>query len=331
MIIGLSLYEKIEIYSGFSLFHPMTDVSLSDIFTMDKIWVSLDPVNGKIDIYPHDICKKISKAKADGKSCIFLDKEFFNATVHFRENNQHTQTTPEVRSGAYTKPSGYRHVRCIPFSEKIVLFLDVHGNLTEDPAKMIREITTEVSPDYFGIMKTIKPYWQWCTLTIDTSKKPIFNLPGEYWKFYSPENNKIINDAFGANKQTCEIEVCLTKYTVKFIDPIYAKQIDPIDHKVRLVRCMQLSDDEYDKLRQTSKPNFNLDDTCAICLDAFASTLHIPTITTTCNHTFHGICIQKIADQGSPCPYCKQIVDWKMVLAKCGGSVKSARFSHHEY
>ena len=89
------------------------------------VWLSVDPVNHKIDYYPKEIAVKIEliyrnfiNDNLNINKCI-LGTSFFNATVHFNnENNNFFQTTPGFGSGRFSgKPPGYRSVRRIELFE----------------------------------------------------------------------------------------------------------------------------------------------------------------------------------------------------------------------
>jgi|TARA_B110000977_G_C11079822_1_gene492560 hypothetical protein len=103
------------------------------------VWISLDPVGGKIDFYPSDIAYKIEKqynfhtqSWFGGKDlpCV-LGSDFFNASIHFYSNPdqnyyQTTRGTPSFTKLDCTfKQPGYRCVKRIvltPHSTHVEIF-----------------------------------------------------------------------------------------------------------------------------------------------------------------------------------------------------------------
>jgi len=79
-------------------------------------WLSLDPVNVKIDCYPRAISAQLEKSfsERDPKepSTCVLGSDFFNATVHFHPSGMCYQTTPGMSMGrSGFKQPGYRSVK----------------------------------------------------------------------------------------------------------------------------------------------------------------------------------------------------------------------------
>jgi len=101
-------------------------------------WISLDPVQVKIDLYPHYIASIIEQAfqnSNENKQC-FLGEQFFSATVHFDLEGvgKHCQTTPGVSyggRGGFYKPQGYRSVRRVELSEDRNLTVYAKRNVSE--------------------------------------------------------------------------------------------------------------------------------------------------------------------------------------------------------
>lgn len=66
-------------------------------------WVSVDPVRCKVDYYPRHISERLEAARSSGCTQCVLGPDFFNATVHFRDDGPF-QTTP----GQYFGAGGYK-------------------------------------------------------------------------------------------------------------------------------------------------------------------------------------------------------------------------------
>ena len=89
----------------------------------EVVWLSLDPVQKKIDFYPRIIATKIEKELIEkkNKTCV-LGKDFFNATIHYDKSSNFYQTTIGFSQGRYGfKQPGYRSVRRIIVPENKII------------------------------------------------------------------------------------------------------------------------------------------------------------------------------------------------------------------
>lgn len=80
------------------------------------VWLSVDPIRKKVDFYPSHIGNQIEEAfSCDNEKCV-LGPQFFNATVHFRKDDdsgeaRFFQTTPGQHLGRFSfKRPGFRSV-----------------------------------------------------------------------------------------------------------------------------------------------------------------------------------------------------------------------------
>ena len=92
---------------------------------MSKIVGFLDPVKAKLDFYPNIMAYKIEEAYMLNKDNIELGVDFYNATINFKSNEQHFQTTPGAHLGCrfgYKQP-GYRTVKRIETTEDNIIIM----------------------------------------------------------------------------------------------------------------------------------------------------------------------------------------------------------------
>ena len=267
-------------------------------------WLSVDPVNHKIDFYPFVIASKIehiyqnfidndnNNNNSDINKCI-LGTSFFNATIHFnKENNNFFQTTPGFGSGRFSgKPPGYRSVKRIEFSEnnEISILCKFYNNqlrickddeinfdkvfkfnvpneyiLKNDNLEINNELNIWTPDDINEELDNFNPnkniiIWQWCYSNREENNN-LINLDDKWWIPYLYEQNKIIEEGFNNNKN---VKIILphdnSERTIKFYhNSMFAKQIDEVNDKVRMVRRNIISVKDFIKLLNSKKPlNYN--------------------------------------------------------------------------
>ena len=111
------------------------------------VWVSVDPVRRKVEFYPKSIAQRLEKHLKDNNENIYNDNkisscylgtDFFNATVHLRNNGFYYQTTPGISFGpAGYKQPGYRSVRRFIVNEEIPIefICCISQDIMTDPVK----------------------------------------------------------------------------------------------------------------------------------------------------------------------------------------------------
>lgn len=103
----------------------LNDINIIKMSGTGKIWVSVDPVNGRINIYPKWVAIKIEEKYKLFVNCrntrdsntvfnhqtLNLGVDFFNATINLSEA-EYYQTTPGFYAGSRfgNKPPGYRNI-----------------------------------------------------------------------------------------------------------------------------------------------------------------------------------------------------------------------------
>lgn len=249
------------------------------------IWISLDPVNRKINFYPIKIARKIEsdyiKKKIDIikgiRSTCNLGKDFYNATIHFNDNEIFFQTTPGYPIGilGYKQP-GYRSVKRIILDNEKSITINVEQiygeyrisnekteSITEKvPSNVILKQNIEeefddilpwnpkllelIIEDNVDLEKNVI-IWQWCQSTIE-KKGNLMNLNDEYWIPYLFEQNKQIEAAYINNKlyTIITLDWDQSERKIKFIkDSSFGIQID---NKERLIRRKVITIKELQQL-----------------------------------------------------------------------------------
>lgn len=309
---------------------------------MNRIYYSSDPIHPNVDLYSPECCRLIDQARLRGETRCYLGNRCFNATVRLAENGCHSQTTPAARHGSISKPGGYREVRELNLSE--IQAGDTHtvhvyqaGGVWRFPSTTASgiavPITITISQDYFeeaSSMSTPTLRWQWCQIipqTLDSTIPTLFNVPETAWLLYPDEIDTQITTASQAGEISTKIQIGVREFLIEFYpDSVYAKQVDPVANKVRLVRRSPLTTEQLHQKLTRSAQLLDPSLTCSICLDTFHATPHAPTVTLPCGHTYHGMCVQTIADTNKPCAYCRSEVDWESIMKQHGGTTAGVNY-----
>jgi len=198
-------------------------------------WLSVDPVNPKVDFYPSYIANKIEQKYKElnddnnvQTKCI-LGSDFFNATIHFdNTQNYFYQTTPGASFGrAGYKSPGYRSVQRVIISEDNTLsVIKIYTNKVNNhewrisknewdsvniltvtvPTEVIIDTCVNYNEQHINLWKpedldnpeNINKnviIWQWC-LGVAEKQGNLMRLGNEWWTPYLYEQNKQIEEGF---------------------------------------------------------------------------------------------------------------------------------------
>jgi hypothetical protein len=309
-----------------------------------RVYYSIDPTRGTIDVYPKCICQQINDAinegrgKGDGQ--VYLGKQFFDATIHWSytgsarwcgDGPKLYQTTPGGCVGGSWKSSGMRDVWVKDFElsgprdlchEVQRVDFEWTGLISNrlpdgDPLQLVA--STLVPEEHFvsDDGEPILPRWQWCKRTNETmnlipweerttGRSSIFNVLEKDWGFYTDEVDQLIQAAHAAKEPHVDVILCSRQYRIMFEqNSIYAKQVDPIMRKERVVRLVYMRPSVVQQRMAGESCNLSDDQVCPICLLQFSDTPTIQVFALPCGHQFHGMCIQNEADKNHKCPYCR--------------------------
>jgi hypothetical protein len=237
------------------------------------VWLSVDPVCGKVDFYPKPIAKRIEKAFQERDmyvlNQIVLGKDFFNATIHFHTSGSCYQTTPGMSMGrAGFKQPGYRSVKRININstdEYIYIYSkQVHGewricssyldsdiifhekidkNCVIETTLLNIEDLKEWEPDHLNMenqsdLNNSIVVWQWCR-GVPEKQGNLMLLDDNWWTPYLYPQNKIIEKAFKEQENDINITIPFDD-SVRRIhfnnDSCFGNQYDDVNNKSRLIR-----------------------------------------------------------------------------------------------
>jgi len=238
-----------------------------------SVWLSVDPVNKKVDFYPKAIAARIEESLMqqqgsldDGEAhTCELGSDFFNATVHFHPSGSMHQSTPgmSLGRGGFKQP-GYRSVMRVEKQGGIdSLTLNarrVFGEWRISKEGEPVEYTFEVNIPEDCVVSTqaspipssqLKPWtaadldsgawdapvvvWQWCR-GVPEREGPVWSLPDEWWCPYHVETNAEIERAFQAD-ESATISIMDRELQIQFTKgSTFALQQDQARGKERAIR-----------------------------------------------------------------------------------------------
>lgn len=239
------------------------------------IWLSVNPILKKVDVYPKNIAIRIEKKyKEKGlftfESCV-LGEDYFNATVHLHDSGYFYQTTPGINIGRTFKKPGFRSVKRININsedEYFTIYAKLHGSEWRicdkthaqytfhekiDPETLIDTELIDEAPtlEYKEWESTyienedskeLENYyvvcWQWCIGTPENLGN-LMILEDKWWKPYLYPQNKIIEWAFRNKLRHVDITLPFDESIkrIKFAEAsCFASQEDELYSKSRVIR-----------------------------------------------------------------------------------------------
>eukprot|EP00927_Polykrikos_kofoidii_P066286 TRINITY_DN61914_c0_g1_i1.p1 TRINITY_DN61914_c0_g1~~TRINITY_DN61914_c0_g1_i1.p1 ORF type:complete len:403 (+),score=64.06 TRINITY_DN61914_c0_g1_i1:120-1328(+) len=189
--------------------------------------------------------------------------------------------------------------------------------MTEEERSLRDKAITEAVKD--GDARGLVGLWEWCRLvgSVDTS-----TVPPEMWGHYTEEQNNEIEASFRALKPSIAVSIGIRSYEIIFESPEGGKQVDHGLKKRRPVRRLLVAEARRQAvLEEASRAEVETlgediaDMECAICCTTFKESPTVPVVKLPpCGHYFHGACVQHLADKRSPCPLCREEVNWSIAL-----------------
>lgn len=224
---------------------------------MSIAWFSLDPVNNKVDFYPHTIASKIETDYQQAvknttvrnttdldyiERCV-LGSSFFNATIHINLMGEHVQTTSSQGGRGYYKPAGYRDVRRIyvPDTKRLTVYVNktpydewricmekdnIHVHAIDIPENVILQ-----EFDYNPVIQATP--WNLEEYSETTKNKDVIcwewcrgtpettsnllNLDVNWWIPYNNDTNRIIEFFYTKNNEVAPIQVGKENKTIHFL------------------------------------------------------------------------------------------------------------------
>ena len=249
-------------------------------------WGSIDPIMGLAKTYPES--QKIEEEFLAGKESMFIDT--FSITINLKQPFH--QTTPCI--GA--KPKGYRSIFRGAIGQIITIYFWSNSNrwYIIPPNNIQNPITKQVVIEEF---EEVPEIWQWCDLEYCDTK---YALERNWYNFTDEISQKIDEQSKIPNGRLI-INIGLTQYELSNFEGGYGIQMNTFTNVTRVIRrgrskfiCKELEENLQDE-------------SCALCMEDFKDTKHIPRKKTPCNHTFHWTCINnyKVRTIYPRCPMCR--------------------------
>ena len=249
-------------------------------------WISIDPVLGESKTYQET--NHIEHEFQSGKENVYI--ETFSITINFKQI-PFTQTTPPFG----TKPKGFRSVVRGNLGDIIIVYLWPN-----------RKWYTTFSPDNISTkqviikeIENIPETWQWC----DKEYKNVKYALESNWHNFSKENSDQIEE-HSKQLRNLTINIGLTPYLISNFESSYGVQKNCVTGVRRVIRRGRSN------FISKELPQNLQDESCALCMEEFKDTPHIPTRQTICKHTFHWTCLNnyKSREYTPLCPMCRHIL-----------------------
>jgi hypothetical protein len=251
------------------------------------MFVSLEAITGNyIDVYPESVQNVLNSLQIN--QTVFLGADCFNATVKRTGENEYIQWTPGVAQ--INKRKGQRSAMKITDQTHVTVYKwqnhwSFFGNGHENKRLHISQALRTTAPN---------AVWQW---SYNTDR--IFRIGENDWITYSQDACNKIESAFQNNQSVVSINVGMKDYNIFFL-------MDDEYHTSTFGKQCYNDKERWVRRAFRSSTSFDVpvnEDICALCLDKFDETLHIPWVKTSCNHVFHAVCLDRMAD--SRCPMCR--------------------------
>lgn len=300
------------------------------------VWVSVDPRSGQLDVYPGEVARKLEAARSRGEASVSLGEAFLDATVHVQDPpvQRTARGRRDARRLALPRPRAAASLRVArgPRGWRAAEDADAGAGHAEERTahvfpEMVVDLHAEAAAAAGGTVGAAGPsgeeelrrgdvpmraLWEWCRR--DGQRAAAAHaLQDSDWGVYSWEQNAEIEAAFQAGEPHAEVNVGIRNYRVVFgPEAGFARQVDCALFKRRLVRRRLVTAEEQARaLEPAARPVARGQESCAICCVDFAESAAMPVIELPgCQHAFHMACAQQLADNHSPCPCCREPVDW---------------------
>ena len=250
------------------------------------MWISIDPISGNLYAYPEYAQKLLDNADVD--TYVDLGIGCFNAIIFKCSNGKHVQKTNRIRS-----------VKEITDDTQTVLTMQcrdrlwsLHGEVNCISSKL------ELVPQIPRII-----LWSWCSQTHFSR----FDID---WIPYSADLQDKIENAWTDSVPEIDLLIGLQKYKIVFnFNSSFMFQLSKDNTRRRFVRRCFQTQEQYDHIKSLlcQKADANTRETCAICIENFSDTPHLPLCRLKCGHEFHCACMSWIRISVSPkCPICRE-------------------------
>lgn len=286
------------------------------------LWLSLDPRNGEVNLYPYAVAVRLEAARLLGVGYVALSGFggfFENAWVELRNGRLPVQRTPKGgRDALRVDVSGTSSPARVLVGRQRCGRWRLRGDGTPDAweQRVLFSAADTVAAKEEGDAQTeVVPLWQWCRALPHEDPDTVARLPLTQWGLYSEEQNAAIEEALRAGRLSVPLTIGIRNYELVFEEG-YSKQKDRALGKTRLARRILVPPAQREALQRVPiegarTAGLGEGDECAICCEEFEATRTVPVLRVPgCGHRFHAACAQQLADRNDRCPICRGEVDW---------------------
>lgn len=206
------------------------------------VWISLNPRDCSVDVYPLKVQQQIEEAKQNSLEIVQLGPDFYNAAVVLTGR-------PYQKTARGSRPVLRIALDAASKEVKVYCLQTNHGWRFGRKAETgAEERKVALEEGQMLDMKTLlsEPLWEWCRRAQVTVPESV-RLPVDDWGIYTAEQNKEIEKAFQSHEPQAEIVVGDRNYQVVFGPELdFARQVDPVAEKKRLVRRLLVTRETFE-------------------------------------------------------------------------------------
>lgn len=253
------------------------------------MFVSLEALSGNyIDVYPESAQNLLNSLQI-GHS-VFLGADCFNATVTRLSESKYIQTTPAIAS--IGKRSGQRSVMKLTNRTSVKVYRQNNMNWTFFASGYVNH-SKDLCLLHILRYPSSTSVWQW-----SSKVGTLYTISENDWISYSQETCNNIETAWASGYPSISVNVGMKQYEIHFL-------MDDEGHPSAFGKQCYYNKERWVRRALRNLSQFETptnEESCALCLENFSDTPHMPWIKTDCNHTFHAVCIDRIRDR---CPMCR--------------------------
>lgn len=255
------------------------------------VWVSLDPVRCRVDVYPRSFAQRIEDGYAKASDEVYLGADFFDATVRMRRAGASVEVVQTTRPIAFSacrfgsKAPGFRTVRRLPLYQQPVALhaCREHGEwrfcdpdraerTVEAPVSVANAVVAHAGDDASpprtwaqgdlaqGAAEASLIVWQWCQSGALTAAE----ADESSWCPYPADVNVEIERAYKNGDEKACFSLGQRRMEVS-TGAVFGMQRDRDRYRARLARRVVIGAEELRSLMGEAERNFAADSASFLC------------------------------------------------------------------
>ena len=325
-----ALDQPLNIPDNFPKNIPDNDHILADEAYI--IWLKLNPFNKIVETFESPYREELEKAYRDLK--FFHIIEELNCAYIFDVNNKFMQIPLNYYTNNSYNIYDIKYIKRISvLKETRNKYISIYNSywesiesfIIEDSINNINIIKINIAkhPNMYvkDVMSDFSIIWEYTKSSKNIPFNKIYN-----WTLFSQEiidkieqlyENRNILPSSGKILPTT-INLNSKIYKIQFnINCNYAKMYDNNNiENIYILRCRIKDTIDINHMYARLLKDNSYDGLCPICLDTFTDSYTYNSILLKCNHRFHILCIQCVANMSDTyhhkCPMCRDIIDWNL-------------------